>query len=137
MILRRTLVTCALAFCAQAMADTAVTVDAKRNCVTTGTTPMKGPGAASTPISTGRYVASLINNSMTCISGANCPIDTVIIQAAGNAASTSVTWGLAVKTGVPVVFDVSESGLTLAALVIDSYCADNAGSATLLLQPVN
>ena len=127
---------CALSFGVCAMADDVnVPIDALANCLDTTSGAF---GAAHFELPSGHYVASLVNNSMYCRAGAtdsSCHIDTVIISApnATNKASPP-RWGQAIRETESNVVIPGSVPVTVSAFVMDSFCTDNIGTATLHFQ---
>lgn len=116
-----------------------VTVNALAQCVTTSDSTVTGGSRVSFQLPAGRYVASLVNNTMSC-NGGNlsglCAINTVIVQGFSPSGGGTGDWGASVKT--PMVFEVPGStAVQFGAFVLDSYCPDNTGQSTLRFQSVN
>jgi murein DD-endopeptidase MepM/ murein hydrolase activator NlpD len=85
----------------------------------------------------GKYIASLINNQMSCSGGnltGGCLINTVIIQ--GSMGYGTAHWGLSIKS--PTLVDVpGPENSYYTAFVVDTLCSDNTGQATLRFQQKN
>lgn len=125
---------CTCVVSASAMADVRVTIDALQNCI--DTTSISG-GKATVSLEPGRYVASLIANTMACRGGPptpSCRIDKVILQTtADQPVPKQVYWGLVVQD--PVVVDIpGPASANVFAFVLDPQCNDNYGTATLRFQ---
>ncbi|MEL1221027.1 hypothetical protein TVA88_18230 [Aeromonas hydrophila] len=119
-------------FSAASESATIVSVDAQRNCFSNPWESTSGGTAAKFKLAQGRYVLSLVNNSMSCSYGQmdGCKINTLFVQGSfGNS-----RWGISV-TSSPIVVDVPVEGpKDLVAFVSDSYCQDNTGGVSLLIQ---
>jgi hypothetical protein len=125
----------ALSFSVCAMADVNVPIDPVAHCL--DTTSMTG-GKTSFDLPPGRYLAWLENDSMYCKSfdtGRNCHIDTVVVSApnASNKASPP-RWGQAIRETSSTVEIPGAVPVAVSAFVLDSFCADNIGAATLHFQ---
>lgn len=127
-------------FSTAAAAPIDLTINAQAHCFTT----TFGTGGISiVTLTPGRYVASLINSSMSCNGGVitdGCSIDTVILQTKGGstAAGNKTYWGVSVKKNAPVVVDIPGTApLDAVAFVVDSDCSDNTGQGTLRFQKAN
>jgi len=113
-------------------AATSIPINASANCF--DTTSLSG-GVARFQLAPGRYVASLVNNKMSCSGGqltGGCLINSATISGSlGNA-----RWGLSVRT--PTVVDIPGStNFSFTAFVVDNNCSDNTGTASLLFQKAN
>lgn len=114
-----------------AVASTSVTIDANANCLSSAF----GPTAHGTPVkiqlAPGRYVFSLVSNTMSCSNGdlsGGCLADTVFLQGWGSA-----RWGTVI-TANPSVVDVPLANMTLSAYIGDDGCSNNTGTAQILIQ---
>lgn len=63
-------------------AATSITIDSQRNCLTAPSMDTLSGTSAKFSLEQGRYVLSLVSNSMNCTSSSSnsCPIDTVMVQ---------------------------------------------------------
>jgi hypothetical protein len=125
----------ALSFSVCAMADVNVPIDPVRDCLNTST--MTG-SKTTFELPAGRYLAWLVDDAMFCRSfdvERNCHIDTVIISApnATNKASPP-RWGQAIRETESNVVIPGSVPVTVSAFVMDSFCTDNIGTATLHFQ---
>ncbi|ACZ75953.1 MULTISPECIES: hypothetical protein [Dickeya] len=111
-------------------AATSVTIDALRNCQTAPLVDTVSGTSAKFSLEPGRYVLSLVSNTMNCTSSSGCIIDTVMVQGGFK----NARWGVSV-TSNPVVVD--STGSAFIAYVSDDNCSDNIGQATLLIQKAN
>jgi hypothetical protein len=132
--LRQILLACTCVVSANAMADVRVPIDALQHCIDTD--HVTG-GRAMVSLAPGRYVASLVDNTMLCAAGSSspsCRIDKVILQTwAHSPAPKPVFWGLVVQD--PVVVDIpGTTDANVLAFVADPFCGDNVGTATLRFQ---
>lgn len=131
------LLAAALVFAAPlgAVASTSVTIDANANCLSA---PFGLPGAGTAvkiPLQPGRYVFSLVSNTMSCSNNDvsnGCLIDTVMMQGGWG----SARWG-AVITAKPTVVDMTQTAMELSAYVGDAGCENNTGTAQVLIQTAN
>ncbi|MBT9100517.1 hypothetical protein KFZ76_22720 [Methylovulum psychrotolerans] len=118
---------------ASAMAATSFPIDAKLNCFDVETPTVTGT-PAKFELAPGRYVVSVIDNTMSCSNGGqltnHCLIDTVILKGGLKQAS----WGLSVKN--PTIIDVTSfpEYPYFYAFVADGICGDNTGGASLSFQ---
>nr|UKE84043.1 hypothetical protein KXZ65_00575 [Pectobacterium sp. PL152] len=79
----------------------------------------------------GRYVVSLVSNTMNCMGASNsCIIDSIMLQGGFK----NARWGVSV-TSSPTVVDTTAAQFV--AYIVDNNCNDNAGKATLLIQKQN
>ncbi|WKV52017.1 hypothetical protein [Dickeya fangzhongdai] len=110
-------------------AATTIAIDSQRNCLTTPFSDTLSGTSAKFSLEQGRYVFSLVSNSMNCnsSSGNGCPIDTVMVQGGFK----NARWGTSV-TSTPVVVDTTTSQFVV--YISDDNCNDNIGQATLLIQ---
>ncbi|WP_192456365.1 hypothetical protein [Musicola keenii] len=111
-------------------ASTSITIDAKKNCLAAPSdSTMTSGSSAIFQLEQGRYVLSLVSNSMNCssLSSITCPIDVVMV--AGG--MKNARWGISV-TSTPVVVDSTTTSFI--AYISDNNCYDNVGQATLLIQ---
>lgn len=131
------LFTAALIFAAPlaSVAATSVTIDANANCLSSAF----GPTTHGTPViislAPGRYVFSLVSNTMSCSNGdlsGGCLADTVILQGGWG----SARWGTVIKAA-PTVVDMTNTTMNLWAYIGDDGCANNTGTAQILIQTVN
>ncbi|MCI4029602.1 hypothetical protein [Dickeya dianthicola] len=113
-------------------AATTITVDSQRNCLTAPSMDTLSGTSAKFSLEQGRYVLSLVSNSMNCTSSSSnsCPIDTVMVQGGFK----NARWGVSV-TSTPIVVDTTTSPFI--AYISDDNCNDNIGQATLLIQKAN
>ncbi|UPT56901.1 hypothetical protein [Dickeya zeae] len=113
-------------------AATSVTIDALRNCQTAPLVDTVSGTSAKFTLEPGRYVLSLVSNTMNCTNSSSnsCVIDTVMVQGGFK----NARWGVSV-TSNPVVVD--STGSAFIAYVSDDNCSDNIGQATLLIQKAN
>ncbi|MBA0176466.1 MULTISPECIES: hypothetical protein [Pectobacterium] len=109
-------------------AATSITIDPKTNCVSAAITDTLAGTPVKFTLEQGRYVFSLVSNSMNCDGTPNkCIIDSVLLQ--GGFKTTR--WG-GVVTSTPTVVDTT--GLPFIAYVSDDGCYNNIGKATLLIE---
>ncbi|KHT33969.1 hypothetical protein [Pectobacterium carotovorum] len=109
-------------------AATSIPIDAKTNCLSAAFTDTLTGTPVKFTLEQGRYVFSLVSNSMNCDGTPNkCIIDSVLLQ--GGFKTTR--WG-GVVTSTPTVVDTT--GLPFIAYVSDDNCHDNIGKATLLIE---
>ncbi|WDD95943.1 hypothetical protein Bsp3421_006126 [Burkholderia sp. FERM BP-3421] len=116
-------------------AATSIPIDARNNCITAVFGRAPGGTPARFQLTPGRYVISLVSNNMSCAGGGlggGCLIDTVFMQGGWGTAH----WGTN-ATAHPSVIDVTNTTTDMYAYVSDDICSDNAGGATLLIQPAN
>lgn len=113
-------------------AATSITIDPQRNCLTAPALDTLAGTSAKFSLEPGRYVLSLVSNSMNCnrSSGNSCIIDAVMVQGGFK----NARWGVSV-TSNPIVVD--SSGSPFIAYISDDNCNDNIGQATLLIQKAN
>ncbi|WJM85977.1 hypothetical protein QUF31_02275 [Dickeya chrysanthemi] len=133
MICRTSISVFMLAFASFASeAATSVAIDSLRNCLTTPFSDTLSGSSAKFSLEQGRYVLSLVSNSMNCTSSSSnsCPIDTVMVQGGFK----SARWGVSV-TSTPIVVDTTTSQFVV--YISDDNCNDNIGQATLLIQKAN
>ncbi|QQK72099.1 hypothetical protein HG702_11785 [Pectobacterium versatile] len=109
-------------------AATSITIDPRTHCVSAPFTDTLTGTPAKFTLDQGRYVVSLVSNTMNCTGASNnCIIDTVMLHGGFKTAR----WGVAV-TSDPIVVDSTQSQFF--AYISDDNCNDNAGQATLLIQ---
>lgn len=110
-------------------ASTSITLDAKANCIPNASTTANTP-YLKFQLDPGRYVFSLINNTMSCQRGSlvnGCNINAVAMSG-GNA---TAHWGTTV-TATPIVIDSTTSAYM--ASISDDNCNDNTGQVTILAE---
>lgn len=114
-----------------AMAATSVTIDANANCISSPFGPTAHGTAVKIPLDAGRYVFSLVSNTMSCSNGdlsGGCLADSVFLQGGwGNA-----RWGTTVSAK-PTVVDMPQTA-NLFAYIGDDGCQNNTGTAQILIQ---
>ncbi|MCU1722453.1 hypothetical protein [Pseudomonas sp. 5P_5.1_Bac1] len=113
------------------VAATSVTIDANSNCLSSPFGPVTHGTPVKIQLAPGRYVFSLVSNSMSCSNGdlsGGCLADTVFLQGWGSA-----RWG-ALVTANPSVVDVPQANMTLYAYIGDDGCSNNTGTAVILIQ---
>ncbi|MBN3137454.1 hypothetical protein [Pectobacterium punjabense] len=109
-------------------AATNITIDPKSNCLSTPFTDTLTGTPVKFTLDQGRYVFSLVSNTMNCMGASNnCIIDSVMLQGGFK----NARWGVSV-TSTPTVVDTTTSPFV--AYIVDDNCNDNAGQATLLIQ---
>jgi len=129
--------TAALVFAAPlvSVASTSVIVDAKAHCLSHSFGGVSGGAPLTFQLAPGRYVLSLVNNTMSCSSGDlsnGCDMDTVFLQGGWG----SARWG-AVVTATPTVIDMTRNTMPLAAYVGDDGCYNNTGTAEIKIEPTS
>ncbi|GKW37362.1 MULTISPECIES: hypothetical protein [Pectobacterium] len=113
-------------FAAEAATD--ITIDSQRNCLSAPFTDTLTGTPVKFNLDQGRYVVSLVSNTMNCMGASNsCIIDSVMLQGGFK----NARWGVSV-TSSPTVVDTTTSQFV--AYIVDNNCNDNAGKATLLIQ---
>ncbi|MBA0214767.1 hypothetical protein [Pectobacterium brasiliense] len=111
-----------------AEAATNITIDPQRNCLSAPFTDTLTGTPVKFTLDQGRYVVSLVSNTMNCMGASNsCIIDSVMLQGGFK----NARWGVSV-TSNPTVVDTTTSSFV--AYIVDDNCNDNAGKATLLIQ---
>jgi len=128
------LLTAALAFAAPLVcsAATSVTIDANANCLSSTFGPTKHGTAVQIQLAPGRYVFSLVSNTMSCSNGdlsGGCLADSVFLQGGWG----SARWGTTI-TAKPTVVDMTQATMTLWAYIADDGCQNNTGTAQILIQ---
>ncbi|MEI3775027.1 hypothetical protein [Pectobacterium brasiliense] len=109
-------------------AATDITIDSQRNCLSAPHTDTLTGTPVKFNLDQGRYVVSLVSNTMNCMGASNsCIIDSVMLQGGFK----NARWGVSV-TSSPTVVDTTTSPFV--AYIVDNNCNDNAGKATLLIQ---
>jgi hypothetical protein len=119
-----------------AMADVNVPIDPVAYCL--DTTTMTG-GKVTFQLPAGRYLAWLVDDAMYCRSfdtNRYCHIDTVVISAPTSVNKSSpARWGQTIRETETSVEIPGTAPATVSAFVLDTFCTDNIGSATLHFQP--
>ncbi|MBN3230041.1 hypothetical protein [Pectobacterium brasiliense] len=111
-----------------AEAATSITIDPQANCLSAAFTDTLAGTPAKFSLEEGRYVFSLVSNTMNCSGASNsCIIDSVMLHGGFK----NARWGVAV-TSNPIVVDSTASQFF--AYISDDSCNNNAGQATLLIQ---
>ena len=115
------------------MASTSVIIDAKAHCLSHSFGGVSGGAPLTFQVPPGRYVFSLVNNTMSCSSGdlsGGCHMDTVFLQGGWG----SARWG-AVVTSTPTVIDMTRATMSMSAYVGDDGCYNNTGTAEIKMEP--